>query len=350
MDSRTILRHRPLIQAPMAGSQGVRLALAVAEGGGLGSLAAAMLSPQALGAALQTLAGVDAPFNVNFFCHQPPLPDAARTQAWRQRLAPYFDEAGLSPPAGESVASRQPFGPAALQALASHRPAIVSFHFGLPAPEPLRAVRALGCQVWSSATTVEEARWLIERGVDALIVQGLEAGGHRGHFLRDDLDLEAQCGWRELLDAVRPLAGATPLIAAGGLMTPDDVAEALARGASAAQLGTAFLGCPEADTSAVHRAALARGGTTALTNLFSGRPARGLVNRLMREVGPFSPDAPAFPLASNDLAPLRQAAEARGHDDFSPLWAGTGVTHLRQMPAAELVRWLCSGLTPAAGT
>lgn len=334
----------PLVQAPMAGSQGTRLARAVAATGAIGSLPAAMLSPEALAAALAELAADGRPFNVNFFCHRPPADEPARIAAWHRRLAPYCAEAGLPAPATAPQATRHPFDERLAQVLEQAPPAIVSFHFGLPDAALLARVRALGCRVWSSATTLDEARWLLARGVDALVLQGLEAGGHRGHFLRGDLDLDGQVGWRELLAAVRPIAGHTPLLVAGGIATADDVAEALGRGADAVQVGSAFLRCPEADTSALHRAALAAGGQTALTNLMSGRPARGLLNRLMREAGPLCPDAPAFPLATADLAPLRAWAEAAGRTDFSPLWSGTRGALAQAVPAAEVVQALLAGV------
>ncbi|MBQ0929834.1 NAD(P)H-dependent flavin oxidoreductase [Ideonella alba] len=332
------LARLPLIQAPMAGSQGLRLARAVAATGAVGSLPAGMLDAAALARALgEWAADGTGVLNVNFFCHRPPPDDPPRIARWHARLAPYTAEAGLPAPQGVPRPTRHPFDTAMAEALATAPPPIVSFHFGLPEAALLARVRALGCRVWSSATTVDEARWLLDQGVDALILQGLEAGGHRGHFLREDLDLSAQAGWRDLLAAVRPLAGATPLIAAGGIADAATVREALSAGAAAVQVGTAFLRCPEADTGAVHRAALAAGGETALTNLFSGRPARGLVNRLMREAGPISADAPAFPLASADLAPLRAWAEGQGRGDFSPLWAGTAHALAREEPAAAVV-------------
>lgn len=335
------LATRALIQAPMAGSQGVRLARAVAATGAIGSLPAGMLDAPSLARALaEWAADGSGVLNVNFFCHRPPTQDPVRVASWHARLAPYAAEAGLAAPAGMPRPTRHPFDARMADALAAAPPPIVSFHFGLP-DEALRSrVRALGCRIWSSATTVDEARWLLAAGVDALILQGLQAGGHRGHFLREDTDLGGQCGWPELLAAVRPIAGTTPLIAAGGIADAAAVRAALAGGAAAVQVGTAFLRCPEADTSTVHRAALAAGGETALTNLFSGRPARGLVNRLMREAGSICADTPAFPLASADLAPLRTWAESRGLGDFSPLWAGTAHAGAREEPAAALVQRL----------
>lgn len=352
----------PLIQAPMAGSQGAALAEAVFRAGAMGSLPAAMLSPQALSEELRRLQAAAnrpglLPFNINFFCHRSPTPDEARMQAWRAALAPYAAEWGLDLATAPAGASRQPFDAAMAEVLEIYRPATVSFHFGLPEPALLARVKAWGAQVLSSATTVEEARWLEAQGVDAVIAQGLEAGGHRGMFLTADLD--TQSGTMALLPQV-VRAVQVQVVAAGGIADAAGVRAALALGASAVQVGTAFLGCPEATTSAVHRQALRVAGGqqdrptgqgahdqvlvqsvhTALTNLFSGRPARGLVNRLMRELGPMSSAAPAFPLASGALQPIRQKAEAAGSGDFSPLWCGQHPPRWMNRPAGEIVALL----------
>jgi nitronate monooxygenase len=337
----------PLVQAPMAGVQGHALAAAVSNAGALGSLPAAMLSPAALEAELAALrAATDRPFNVNFFCHADPQPDLAREAAWRARLAPYYAEFGLDPTAVVAAPARVPFDAAGAALVERHQPAVVSFHFGLPVPALLARVRATGAVVLSSATTVEEGLWLEARGVDAVIAQGLEAGGHRGLFLGGDL--ATQLGTHAL---VRRLVGAlrVPVIAAGGLGAPGEVAAAVELGAAGVQVGTAYLLCPEATTSAVHRAALAAATLppTALTNLYTGRPARGLLTRLMRELGPLDPAVPAFPLAGAALTPLRAAAEARGSGDFSPLWRGAGAAACRPWPADEVTRMLATGLAPA---
>ncbi|WP_338846329.1 nitronate monooxygenase [Massilia sp. W12] len=327
----------PIIQAPMAGSQDSKLALAVAAAGGLGSIPCAMLSPAQIQAELAVLAASGQAFNVNFFCHQMPAPDQARLAAWQQALQPYYEEAGLAPASGG--ATRMPFDALALEALRAHPPAIVSFHFGLPAADLLAAVRALGCKVWACATTLAEGLWLQQQGVDAVIAQGVEAGGHRGMFL--DMDLQTQLGTFAL---TRLLAQHlhVPVIAAGGIVDHAGVRAALALGAVAAQVGSAYLLTPQANTSATHRAALhsAAAQETALTTLFSGRPARGIVNRLMRELGPLNPLAPAFPLASAALAPLRAHAEKAGRGDFSPLWAGQAASLCRDMDAGDLTRML----------
>jgi nitronate monooxygenase len=330
----------PVIQAPMAGVQLGALALAVSNAGGLGSLPCAMLSADALRRELDALrAGTQRPFNLNFFCHHPPPPDAERERAWRVALAPYYREFGLAEDAAVPAASRAPFDATTADVVEAYRPAVISFHFGLPSAELVARVKSWGTKIFASATTVEEARWLEAHGADAIIAQGLEAGGHRGQFLSPDLT--RQSGTFALLPQIVRAVG-VPVIAAGGIADARTTAAALALGASAVQAGTAYLLCAEATTSAAHRTALASedAAHTALTNLFSGGPARGIVNRLMRELGPIGTQVPAFPLASAALAPLRAAAERRGSGDFSPLWAGQNASGCRAMPAARLTRRL----------
>ncbi len=330
----------PIIQAPMAGVQGSALAIAVSKAGGLGSLPCAMLSTEALRQELAKItAQTDQPYNVNFFCHTPPTPDAAREAVWRQALAPYFREFGIDAAAIPAGPGRLPFSAEAAEVLAEFRPPVVSFHFGLPAPELLARVRGWGAKILSSATTVDEARWLEAHGVDAIIAQGVEAGGHRGMFLSDDL--ATQVGTLALVPQIVQ-AVKVPVIAAGGIADARGVAAAMALGAAGVQVGTAYMLCHEATTSALHRAALKRetARVTALTNLFTGRPARGIVNRLMREIGPISPAAPAFPLATAAIAPLRAQAESLGSSDFSPLWAGQNASGCREVSAAQLTREL----------
>ena len=335
----------PLIQAPMAGSQGAALSVAVCNAGGLGSLPCAMLTPDALRQELTAItAGTRAPYNVNFFCHAPPVPDAAREARWRSALAPYYAEAGLDVDAVPSGPGRVPFDHAMADVLEPFRPPVVSFHFGLPAPDLLARVKGWGSVVLSSATTVAEGVWLEAHGADAVIAQGLEAGGHRGMFLSDDLT--TQVGTFALLPQL-VAALKVPVIAAGGIADAAGVRAALALGAAGVQVGTAYLCCPEATTSAMHRAALQSDASahTALTHLFSGRPARGIVNRLMRELGPLNPAAPAFPLATAAVAPLRAHWEARGSGDFSPLWAGQNPRGCRALPAADITRTLAEGFS-----
>jgi len=337
-----------LLQAPMAGSQGSALALAVCAAGGIGSLPAAMLAPEALAQELQRLSqSTDRPWNVNFFCHAPPEPDAVREAAWHQALAPFHAEAGLDVDAIPPGAVRVPFSHAVADIVEPFRPPVVSFHFGLPAPDLLARVKGWGSVVLSSATTVDEAQWLEAQGVDAVIAQGVEAGGHRGMFRTTDLT--TQLGTFALLPQVAA-AVRVPVIAAGGIAGAAGVRAARALGAAGVQVGTAYLCCPEATTSAVHRAALQSDAArhTQLTTLFSGRPARGIVNRLMRELGPLNPAAPAFPLATAAIAPLRAHWEARGRGDCSPLWSGQNASRCRSVPAAEVTRELLTGFVPAA--
>ncbi|QEM83277.1 MULTISPECIES: NAD(P)H-dependent flavin oxidoreductase [Halomonas] len=331
----------PILQAPMAGAQDEALALAVTAAGGLGALPAGMLSMEGLDQALTEIAG-QGPLNVNFFCHHLPEPQPERLQRWRESLAPYHQELGIEPPPPSDTPSRRPFDEEACAQVEKHRPAVVSFHFGLPEAALLERVKATGALVLSSATTVEEARWLEQQGVDAIIAQGIEAGGHRGHFLSDDLSL--QMGTMTLLPRILE-AVSVPVIAAGGIGDPDAVEAALALGAEAVQVGTAFLCCPEATTRAVHRRALLEPDTpTAITNVLTGRPARGIVNRVMRELGPLSTAVPDFPLVTGSLCELRAAAESQCRGDFSPLWSGENRQGCREVPAAEQLAWLASKL------
>ncbi|QBJ78798.1 nitronate monooxygenase family protein [Aquitalea sp. USM4] len=332
-----------LIQAPMAGVQGSRLAMAVCQAGALGSLPAAMLSASTLQQeleAMRTLGGQ--PYNLNFFCHQPPAEDPQQQADWQTVLAPYYQEMGITPPSG-SGAGRTPFNQEMADIVSRYRPAVVSFHFGLPATPLLAQVKAAGCKVLSSATTVAEAHWLAANGADAIIAQGLEAGGHRGMFL--DMDLDSQLGSLALLPQI-VAAVEVPVIAAGGIADANGVAAAMRLGAAGVQVGTAYLLCDEADTTPLHRAALAstRREHTALTTLFTGRPARGIVGRVMQELGPLPAGVPAFPLATAAIAPLRTAAEALGRDDFTPLWCGQNASGCRAIPAAQLTRELAAGL------
>ena len=329
----------PIVQAPMVGS-GSALVAAVCKAGGLGSLACASLSPQqARDETAAIRAQTDAPFALNFFCHRPSAPDADAQARWVALLAPYYAEMGLAPEAAQMAAGRAPFDAAMCEAVEDIRPAVVSFHFGLPTPALLERVRATGAQVWSSATTVAEARWLADHGADAVIAQGVEAGGHRGMFLSDDIG--GQPGLFALLpqvvDAVR-----LPVVAAGGIGDGRGVAAALALGARAAQIGTSYLLTPQAGRSALHRAALkaARDDGTRLTNLYTGRPARGLTTRFMREQGPMNPAAPTFPLASGAVDPARLAYEKQGRDDMSLLWAGEAAALAREEDAGDATRRL----------
>jgi nitronate monooxygenase len=328
----------PILQAPMAGHVGAELAAAVSEAGGLGALGCAAMAPEQARAEIANVRRLTKkPLHVNFFCHEPPHGDDA---AWRARLSAYYGELGLDRDARVDAPSRSPFDEAMCDVVVEAKVDLVSFHFGLPDPRLLERVKRAGSRVASTATTVAEARWLEARGCDAIIAQGFEAGGHRGMFL--GLDVSTQVGTLALVpqvvDAVR-----LPVIAAGGVADGRGVAAVLALGASAAQVGTAYLQCPEATVSPVHRAALAGAGddATAVTNVFTGRPARAIVNRAVREVGPLA-DAPQFPIAANAILPLRRAAEARGSSDFTSMWSGQAVRLARSEPAAEVTRRLAA--------
>ena len=330
----------PIVLAPMAGVMDAELVIAAAQGGALGSLPCALLAPEKAHEQVNIVRQrVSAPINLNFFCHEPVDADPKREAAWRQRLTPYYRELGLDAAAPVSAANRAPFDAAFCEVVEELKPEIVSFHFGLPDPSLLRRVKAAGCIVMSSATIVKEAIWLEENGVDVIIAQGAEAGGHRGMFLTKNI--AEQPGTfalvPQVVDAVK-----VPVIAAGGIADGRGIAAAFALGASAVQIGTAYLRCPESRVIAPARVALAQAhdDSTVITNVMTGRPARGVANRVMREIGPISPDAPAFPNAATGLAPLKAAAEKLGKVDFTNLWAGQAVRMGREMPAEELTRSL----------
>lgn len=326
----------PIIQAPMAGSQGVELCVAVCEAGGLGSLPTAMLRPPELRDQIaEVRRRTRAPFNVNFFCHVPPGSDDERQRRWLAELAPDYAEAGLDSSTSQGGPVRAPFDSATADVVEEARPPVVSFHFGLPDESLLQRVKHSGAKIYSSATTAAEARWLEGRGVDAVIAQGAEAGGHRGMFLTEDS--EGQPGLFALLpqivDAVR-----IPVIAAGGIADGRGIAAAFVLGAAAVQIGTAYLLAPQSTISPIHREALraAKDDSTRLTNLFTGRPARGILNQFMREHGPMNELAPHFPLATSAIAPLRAYYEKRGSGDYSPLWAGQAAALAREEDAGQM--------------
>lgn len=326
--------EHPIVQAPMAGAQGPAMAIAVSNAGGLGSLPCAMLSPEQLRRELQTIRQqTDRPFNLNFFCHTPPPEDPVAEARWIARLKPYRDELGIAEPTVKG--SRSPFDETGCALVEEFRPAVVSFHFGLPSDDLLARVKQTGARILSSATNVAEARWLEARGVDAIIAQGFEAGGHRGVFL--DPAIVTQVGTFALIPQIVDAVG-VPVIAAGGIGDARGIAAALALGAAAVQIGTAYLLCPEATISPLYKGVLksAEGHHTAVTNVFTGRPARGIVNRAIRELGPISIDAPAFPNAANAMMPLRAKAEAQGSTDFTALWSGQAPQFASEQPAADV--------------
>lgn len=327
----------PIVQAPMAGFVSPAMVVAVSEAGGLGSIAGAMATPESLRMELQVVRqGTGRSFSVNFFTHRQPEPDAAREQRWRQRLAPFYREFGLPADAGASSVRLAPFDAALCDVVLEFKPKVASFHFGLPEAGLMKRLKDERIAIVSSATTAAEARWLEGEGVDAVIAQGAEAGGHRGMFLVDDIARQAgtMALVPQVVDAVK-----VPVIAAGGIGDGRGIAAALALGAAGVQMGTAFLLTPEARTPALHRVALkqANDGSTTLTNLFTGRPARAIVNRYIEEVGPMSADAPQFPLAAGASGPLRAASEAKGSSDFMPLWSGQAPSLAREMPAGDLI-------------
>jgi nitronate monooxygenase len=338
--------EHPIIQAPMAGPVHADMVVAVAEAGGLGSLPTADFSPEEARTEIATVRQqTGRPVNINFFCHRPPEPDAARAAAWKERLKPFYHELGLDPEMPVTAAERAPFGDAMCRLVEEWKPEVVSFHFGLPAEPLLARVRRTGAKIISSATSADEAVWLEAHGCDAIIAQGYEAGGHRGIFLSDDVirDAGSQAGTfalvPQVVDAVK-----VPVIAAGGIGDARGIVAALALGAAGVQVGTAYLFSPEARLSAPHRTALrgARDNGTTLTNIFSGRPARSLVNRAIRELGPLSREAPAFPDAGGALAPLKARAVANGSGDWGSLWSGQAARLGRELPAGEITRRLAA--------
>jgi nitronate monooxygenase len=332
----------PIIQAPMAGAALSDMVVAVSEAGGLGSLACALLSADQARKELESIRQrTSRPINANFFCQRPPQEDDARLLNWRKHLDPYYVQLNVKENASTQVPARAPFDEQMCDLVAEFRPEVVSFHFGLPDKNLLLRVRQTGAKIFSSATSVKEARWLEDQGCDAIIAQGFEAGGHRGVFLTKDVS--TQVGTMALVpqvvDAVK-----VPVIAAGGIADARGILAAFALGAAAVQIGTAYLRCPEAQISPLHRQALkdAKDDESAITNVFTGRPARAIVNRFMREIGPMSDLAPEFPLAAGALAPLRAKSEAAGSVDFTPLWSGQAARLGRDLPAGELTKQLAA--------
>ena len=329
----------PIIQAPMAGVAFSEMVIGVSEAGGLGSLACALLTADQIIEEVKVIRQKTArPINLNFFCHEPPNPDAEREAAWQRILHPYFIELGLDPAVLPSTPARAAFDAALCDLVAELRPEVVSFHFGLPGKSLVARVKATGAKILSSATTIEEARWLEAGGCDAIVAQGIEAGGHRGMFLTDDVS--TQIGTLSLVPQVADSVK-VPVIAAGGIADARGIAAAFALGAAAVQIGTAYLLCPEARIGPLYRQALRSGGRlTAVTNVFTGRAARAISNRMVREIGPMSKIAPDFPLAGRFSAPLRAASEAKGLIDFTPMWSGQSACLARGLSAKELTQHL----------
>ncbi|SDM13194.1 nitronate monooxygenase [Oryzisolibacter propanilivorax] len=329
----------PIVQGPMTGSDTPQLAAAVSEAGGLGMLGCGMRSPQAMReAAAAVRAATRRPFGMNLFVLQTPSPDPATVRAAIDRLAPLYAELALAMP--EPPAQWCEDFDAQLQALIAARPAVASFTFGLlSAAQVERVKHEAGSLVIGTATTVAEARAWAEAGADAVCASGMEGGGHRGSFL--DLGSSSQIGTLALVPACVDALD-VPVIAAGGIMDGRGIAAALALGAQAAQLGTAFLACPESAIGAAQRAAMARaeGSDTRITRAYSGRPARGIVNAMMEQLDAHADTLPPYPVQNALTAPLRRAAAAQGRADYLSLWAGQGVGLARALPAAQLVALL----------
>src|SRR5262245_44062713 len=332
----------PIIQAPMAGSALSDMVVAVSEAGGLGSLACALLSVEEARKELETIRRqTSRPINANFFCHQRPRQDSVREMNWRRRLDAYYVQLQADNSPASVSSARFNFDDKMCDLVGEFHPEVVSFHFGLPDKNLLLRVKSAGAKILSSATSVDEARWLEDQGCDAIIAQGFEAGGHRGMFLTGDVS--TQVGTialvPQVVDAVK-----VPVIAAGGIADARGVLAAFALGAAAVQIGTAYLHCPEAQISPRYRQALkgAKDNETAITNVFTGRPARAIVNRFMHEVGPVSDVAPEFPIAAATLAPLRAKSEMAGSTDFTPLWSGQSARLSRELPAADLTKRLAA--------
>lgn len=330
----------PIVQAPMAGSDSVTLARSVSSVGALGSLACALLGPDGVRDSMRALRHeMERPFNLNFFCHAMEPPDAAATERWKAFLRPHYERWGLNIETVPETRLRMPFDDEMCAVVEDLKPEVVSFHFGLPVSSLVDRLRRAGIRIVSSATSVREAVWLESRGCDAIIAQGIEAGGHRAMFL--ETDVAAQTGLIALLPQVVD-AVSIPVIAAGGISDARGIVAAFALGASGVQLGTAYLFCPEANVSPLYRGALAHAtdNGTAVTNLFSGRPARGILNQYLHESGPMSGLVPPFPYAATLVAPLRAASERAGSAAYMQMWAGQAAGIVTSLPAAEFTRKL----------
>lgn len=342
------MRIPSIIQAPMAGVQDWQLAAAASNAGALGSIPCALLSTELLQSSIDSFRKQsDGPLNLNFFAHHMPDMDQQQIQKlthWRNELQRYYGEFNIADD-GATPPLRQPFNDAALNIVLKSSPEFISFHFGLPAPNMVMKLKSAGINILASATTLDEARHLVDHGVDGIIAQGLEAGGHRGHFLNDDLSLQQPLA--TLLPQIVSVLD-TPIIAAGGISNSAEVQKALKQGAVAVQIGSAFLLSHECNTSAVHRAALQSDNalTTTVTNIYSGRPARGIVNRLIKEQGAIRSDLPAFPYAASASTALRKIAESQNKGDFTPLWAGMNAHKAKPLAAAQIVASLQQHIDP----
>lgn len=317
----------------MAGAADAKLAIAVSKAGGLGSIACPMLSAEQIRKEVQAFreACPGKNLNLNFFCHAEETLTPEQEARWKKTLKPYYDEFHINDNESVTVPQRKPFNDESCTLMEELKPEVISFHFGLPPENLLKRVKAIGCKIISSATTVEEARWLEAKGCDAIIAQGFEAGGHRGTFLRQGIS--TQIGTFALVPLIVN-AVKVPVIAAGGISDGRGMAAALILGASYVQIGTAYLFTHEATISPLHQKALLskRVEETALTNIFSGKPARSIMNRIMNDIGPMSSDAPPFPNAGKALAPLKAAS---GSDEFISLWSGQAAGLMKEIISAE---------------
>ena len=337
----------PILQAPMAGVATPHLAAEVSGAGALGALGLGATHAASARIVVDELRQrTSAPFNLNFFCHADPIRDPSVEAAWIARSAPLFERFGHTPPrALSNIYESFRHDDDLLDLVLDLRPDVVSFHFGLPRPDQMARLRASGLILMASATSAAEAMAVQEAGCHVVIAQGWEAGGHRGIF--DPAAADA----RQVTDSLlRDVLSAVdlPVVAAGGLMTGQDIARVMALGAAGAQLGTAFVGCPESAADAAYRDRLSLGGDTVMTAAISGRPARCLGNALT-EWAADVPDAqiPSYPCAYDLAKALAAAARSQGATAFAAQWAGTGADHARVMPARQLVRTLASELAAA---
>ncbi|SFB71438.1 NAD(P)H-dependent flavin oxidoreductase [Massilia yuzhufengensis] len=343
------IRH-PIIQAPMAGISTPALAAAVSEAGGLGSIAVGTVTPAQAKAAIAAVRALTSrPFNVNVFTHAPAASDPAREAAWLEWLRPHFERFGAQPPAALKEIYRSFLDDAPMfELLLEERPAVVSFHFGLPPQAQIDALKAAGIVLFTTATSLDEALQIEAAGIDVIVAQGIEAGGHRGIF--DPSAPDAGLGTFALLEQLRGNVK-LPLVAAGGIMNGIDIRAAFSHGASAVQMGSAFIACPESSAPPHHRALITAGGTleTAHTAAISGRSARGIVNRLFTEVGAAGhPPLPDYPTTYDAAKALHAAASAAGNQDYSVNWGGSNFAQARSMPAGELVAALVAEMNEQA--
>lgn len=327
----------PLIQAPMAGAQDEVLAIAVAQAGGIGSIPCATLTPKEVHKAARQFQGAaPGPLSLNFFCHKAPEPDPYREARWQQELNKYYVDLSITPSAPGNTHPRA-FSAEMVDVVCDIKPQVVSFHFGLPKAEYLERIRSTNAKVIATATTVAEAAFLQNNGCDAVIAQGQEAGGHQGVFLPSKIEDRQSTS-----DLVKRIVNAVgiPVIAAGDIADQGAIKAMMAAGASGVQIGTRFLKSPESKISPIHRAILEgeEDRATTITNVFTGRPARSLVNKLVRELGPMNANVPAYPLAISALQPLRAAT--KGREDFVSLWAGENWKTGEPKPAGEIVKEL----------